>query len=196
MLGIGGKKPFIPGVRDIAGAAGAYGVGSSAMICPLEREDAQTLLLDYAAGRLDTARAAMLEKHTENCAACSSFLMEQAAVWSALDAWEPMPVKMDFNRRLWQRIDAATNAPWGRTFADWLRFGGWKPVFPLAVAVLVIAGGFLLDHPHGTAPASSSPTMQGVSYSEAEQLEQTLDDIQLLRQLDSDPTSDSSKKPL
>ena len=68
------------------------------MNCPLQREETQDLLLEYSAGRLDAAQAAMLEQHTENCAACSAFLVEQAAVWSALDAWEPMPVKMDFNR--------------------------------------------------------------------------------------------------
>ena len=165
------------------------------MKCPLQREETQDLLLEYSAGRLDAARAAMLEEHTENCAACSAFLVEQAAVWSALDVWEPMPASMDFNRRLWQRIDTAATAPWYRALVDSLRFGGWKPVFPLAAAILVIAGGFLLDHPGGT-PSVSSPTVQGVSFSEAEQLEQTLDDIQLLRQLDSVATPSDSTKPM
>ncbi|HTA44304.1 MAG TPA: zf-HC2 domain-containing protein [Bryobacteraceae bacterium] len=165
------------------------------MNCPLQREETQDLLLDYSAGRLDAARAAMLEQHTENCAACSTFLADQAAVWSTLDVWEPMPASMDFNRRLWQRIDAAATAPWYRTLVDSLRFGGWKPVFPLAVAILVIAGGFLMDHPGGV-PAVSPPTAQGVSFSEADQLEQTLDDIQLLRQLDSVAPSSDTTKPM
>jgi hypothetical protein len=126
---------------------------------------------------------------------CSAFLVDQAAVWSALDAWEPVPASMDFNRRLWQRIDAAATAPWYRTLVDSLRFGGWKPVFPLAAAILVIAGGFLLDHPGG-APSVAPPTVQGVSFSEADQLEQTLDDIQLLRQLDAVASSSDTTKPM
>lgn len=163
------------------------------MICPLEREETRNLLLDYSAGRLDAARAALLDRHMENCAACQTFRLEQSAVWDALDAWEPMPVSIDFNRRLWQRIDAAANAPWHRALADSLRFASWKPVFPLAVAILVIAGGFLLDHPNGGTVAPA-PAVQRVSFSEADQLEQTLDDIQLLRQLDSATASGDSKK--
>lgn len=165
------------------------------MTCPLQKEDTRELLLDYSAGRLDVARAAMLERHMESCADCSAFFAEQSAVWNALDAWEPMPASLDFNRRLWQRIDAAASAPWYRTLVDSLRFGGWKPLFPVAVAILVIAGGFLLDHPNssGIRPV---PTVQGVSFSEADQLEQTLDDIQLLRQLDSVTTPGDNSKPM
>ena len=55
----------------------------------------------------------------------------------------------------------------------------WKPVFPLAVAVVVITAGFLLDHPGDRAD------VRGVSVKEADQVEQTLDDIQLLHQFDS-----------
>lgn len=165
------------------------------MICPLQNEETRDLLLDYSAGRLDAARAALLERHMETCAACGAFHAEQSAVWTALDAWEPMPASLDFNRRLWQRIDDAANAPWYRALIDSLRFGGWKPVFPVAVALLVIAGGFLLDHPRETKTAPVPP-VQGVSFREADQLEQTLDDLQLLRQLDSVPISADSSKPM
>lgn len=164
------------------------------MNCPLGSEETRDLLIDYSAGRLDTAAAAALDRHVENCADCGAFLREQAAVWNALDAWEPAPVSIDFNRRLWLRIDDAANAPWYRLLADSLRFANWKPAFPLALAVLAIAGGFLLDHQRRNAPASPA-TVQGVSFTEADQLEQTLDDIQLLRQLDSvTPQNGSSKR--
>lgn len=163
------------------------------MRCPLEREETQDVLLDYSAGRLNPARAATLEAHMEECAACNSFRMEQSAVWDALDVWEPAPASMDFNRRLWQRIDAAANAPWYRTLADSLRFGGWKPAIPVALAVLAIAGGFLLDHPSGS---TATPAVQPVSFTEADQLEQTLDDMQLLRQLDSATSPGDSQKQM
>jgi anti-sigma factor RsiW len=159
------------------------------MNCPLLREETADVLLDYTAGRLDPSRSALIERHMKGCAACDAFRLEQAAVWHALDVWEPAPVSLDFNRKLWQRIDA--QVPWYRSLADALRFGNWKPAAPLAVAILVIAGGFLMDHQgdrvpnSGAVPTIQGVSVQGVSVNEADQLEQTLDDIQMLRQLDS-----------
>ena len=172
----------------------------SGMNCPLQREETADLLLDYSARRLDTARAAMLERHMESCRECTKFRAEQTVVWDALDRWESMPVSMDFNRRLWRRIEAAAGSPWYRTLADALRRANWKPVFPLAAATLAIAGGFLLDHPGNRMPENgkdSSPvSVEGVSVTQADQLEQTLDDIQMLRQLDvaNAPSGGDSKR--
>ena len=151
------------------------------MNCPLKRVETTDLLLEYSARRLDAVKAAALERHVEVCGECSAFLAAQTAVWDALDEWEPPPVSMDFNRRLWQRIDRAAELPWYRGLFKALGAANWKPVFPMAAAVLVIAGAFLLDH-RGEMPVTPTP---GVSIIEADQLEQTLDDIQLLRQLDS-----------
>jgi hypothetical protein len=132
----------------------------------------------------------------ENCARCGDFLEQQAAVWDALDEWEPMPsVSMDFNRRLWQRIDAAASAPWYRGLFDTLRAASWKPAFPVAAAILAIAGGFLLDH-QGHRQVAPQAAVPGVSITEADQLERTLDDIQLLRQLDSVPAPNGASKTM
>jgi hypothetical protein len=147
------------------------------MTCPLQTEQTD-LLLDYSAGRLDARRMADLTQHMESCPNCALFRMEQKAVWDALDLWEPAPVNMDFNRRLWRRIDAAAAAPWYVCLAEWFRFDNWKPMIPLTAAVLMIAAGFFLDHPGARNPAA------GISVREADQVEQTLDDIQLLNQLD------------
>jgi anti-sigma factor RsiW len=165
------------------------------MTCPLLKEETADVLLDYSAGRLDAARTAMLERHMKTCAACDTFRLEQSAVWEALDAWEPMPVSLDFNRRLWQRIDEAAEAGWYRGLVKSLRFGNWKPVVPLAAAILVIAGGFMLDHP-GDRAVNSGTSVQGVSVSEADQLEKTLDDIQMLHQLDSVTAPSGSSKQM
>jgi anti-sigma factor RsiW len=166
------------------------------MNCPLKRVETTDLLLEYSARRLDASKAAVLARHIEVCAECSAFLAGQTAVWDALDAWEPPPVSMDFNRRLWQRIDRAAEMPWYRGLFDALRAANWKPVFPMAAAVLVIAGGFLLDHrgERAVTPNSATPGVSGVSIIEADQLDQTLDDIQLLRQLDSVAPSGSSDR--
>jgi anti-sigma factor RsiW len=164
------------------------------MTCPLQTQETD-LLLDYSTGRLDAARTAMLSRHVESCPACSSFRTEQTAVWNALDLWEPAPVNMDFNRRLWQRIDAAGAAPWYRSLRNSLHFANWKPLIPLTAAILVIAAGFLLDHPRDSAPVPGVSVM-GVSLKEADQVEQTLDDIQLLQQLDAvmPPNAGNSKR--
>jgi anti-sigma factor RsiW len=154
------------------------------MNCPLRKEETAHILLDYSAGRLDAARTAVLERHMEHCADCGAFLAEQAAVWDALDAWQPAPVSLDFNRRLWQRIDAADAAPWYERLIESLRFAQWKPVVPLTAAILLIAAGFLFDHPGGKSSLPGAPAVaNSVSVTEAEQVEQTLDDIQLLHQL-------------
>jgi len=163
------------------------------MICPLKSEvngadvsgeDAVDVLLDYSAGRLDESRLALFERHIAVCAECSAFLAGQAEVWQTLDAWEPEPVSVDFNRRMWQKIDAAEAAPWYRKLADSLRFGAWKPALPLAAAVFLVTTGFMMDHQRTVSVAPNVANAAGVSVTEAEQVEKTLDDIQLLRQLD------------
>ena len=153
------------------------------MNCPLLSEETD-LLLEYAAGRLDPARSALLERHMQSCARCAAFRTEQTELWNALDAWEPEPVSLSFNRTLWQRIDAIAAEPWHRRLIDSLRFGAWKPALPLAAAVCVITAGFLLDHANAPRPNSVAGA-SGVSITEADQVEKTLDDFQLLRQLDS-----------
>src|SRR5579863_9717746 len=134
MLGVGGEKPAVPRLRDLASEIVAHGYGNgygrTAMTCPLQSEETY-LLLDYSAGRLDAARAAILAHHLETCSDCASFRKEQKTVWNALDAWEPAPVSIDFNRRLWQRIEASAIEPWYRSLAESFRFANWKPVVPL-----------------------------------------------------------------
>jgi anti-sigma factor RsiW len=158
-------------------------MNGGAMNCPSRTEENRAILLDYAAGRLDAARTALFKEHMANCAECAAFIATQAMLWDTLDAWEPGPVSLDFNRRLWQRIDAAETAPWYKQLADSLRFAAWKPVIPLTAAALLIAAGFLYDHPgrNATDPAANSAA---VRTTDVEQVEQTLDDIQLLHQFD------------
>jgi anti-sigma factor RsiW len=156
---------------------------NGAMNCPSRTEENRELLLDYVAGRLDATRTALFRQHMVDCADCAEFTSRQAMLWETLDAWEAGPVSLDFNRRLWQRIDAAENAPWYKQLADAVRFAAWKPVIPLTAAALLIAAGFLYDHPgsRNTNPAGNSAA---VRMTDVEQVEQTLDDIQLLHQFD------------
>jgi anti-sigma factor RsiW len=161
------------------------------MNCPLQSEDTLDLLLDFSAGRLDSARSSLLERHMDSCARCAAFRAEQTELWNALDAWEPEPVGSRFNRRLWQRIDAIALEPWYRRFLDGFRFRAWKPAFPLAAAACIITAGFLLDH--ANTPASKGVAgASGVSVAEVDQVEKALDDIQLLRRLDSASHADTN----
>ncbi len=154
------------------------------MNCPLLAEDTTDVLLDYSAGRLDAKRTAMLETHMLSCVRCAAFRAEQTEVWAALELWEPEPVSMGFNRSLWQKIEESASASWYRKLVDALRFGAWKPVFPLAAAVFVVAAGFVFDHQGTGTPAPGILNGSGVSMNEVDQVEKTLDDLQLLRQFD------------
>jgi anti-sigma factor RsiW len=158
------------------------------MKCPLSHADTADVLLDYSAGRLDKARASLLTRHMETCDACAAFGAQQAALWSALEEWEPEPVSMDFNRRMWQKIDLLEATPWYRRVADSLRLGTWKPGFALAAAVVLVATAFVMDHGDNVAV---SP---GVSITEVDQVEKTLDDVQLLKQFDSTVTETAASK--
>ena len=110
------------------------------MNCPMESGGNAGLLLDYAAGKLKTDARAQMERHIETCPACREFAGGQQTVWHALDNWEPADVSMDFDRRLYARIEQ--DVSW------WTRLV--RPLNPLfrhsvpigAAAGLVIVAGF------------------------------------------------------
>lgn len=158
------------------------------MKCPLSLEDGADVLLDYSAGRLDKARGSLLARHMETCHACAAFGARQGALWSALDEWEPEPVSMDFNRRMWRKIDLLEATPWYRRLGNSLRPGSWKPGFALAAAVVLVATAFVMDH------SETVVVSPGVSITEVDQVEKTLDDVQLLKQFDSTVTETAASK--
>ena len=166
------------------------------MICPLLSEDSMAVLLDYSAGRLDQTQTALFERHVESCESCAAFLGEQTSLWQTLGEWETPPVSLDFNRRLWRRIDGLRSQPWYRRFSASVRFGGWKPAIPLAAGVFVVAAGFMMDHRGLTPVSPSAAAGGGVSVIEVDQVEKTLDDIQLLKQLDTSGTETGAARTL
>ena len=88
------------------------------MACPLKSDDTFDVLLDYSAGKLDSVRSSWLEQHSMICSDCSAFLAGQTELWQSLDVWDPEPVSLDFNRRLWQRIEAETVPTWRSKLRD------------------------------------------------------------------------------
>jgi hypothetical protein len=96
---------------------------------------------------------------------------------------------------MWQKIDLLDAAPWHRRLADSLRLGSWKPGFALVAAVVLVATAFVMDHSGAVAVSPSvSITEPGVSITEVDQVEKTLDDVQLLKQFDSTVTETAASK--
>ena len=140
------------------------------------------MLLSYLDRQLSPDSMEAMDRHVAHCAECTRMVEAQRAVWRALDQWEPIAVSADFDDRVMARI-AADGSPadrpvwWRRALEFPVSFGWWKPAMPLAavcvalLAVSVWRGPSLPDH---------SPTMDS---SEAQQLEDALADVDMLRQL-------------
>ena len=143
--------------------------------CRLKESDRANLLLE------PQKAAAVL--HFESCPACAEASMRQVLLFLALDAWKVPEVSASFNRILYAKIDAAMVSPWYERWSAALRQTFAQPAFAVAAVALVTIGGFLLDHPAGLTSRLTSATVQ-VSSLEAEQLERTLEDLEMLHQFD------------
>ena len=151
------------------------------MNCPFRNrdrnhnEDEIDILLDYAAGLLEASRAAQLRRHAQTCNECSVFLNGQSQVWGVLDEFSAPALTVNFTPGVWQKIDAgAASETWFTRFCQAMREGIWRPAIALAVTAAFIATGFVYDH------RASAVT---VSVAEADQLQHTLEDLQLLQSL-------------
>lgn len=144
------------------------------------------MLVAYAAGALDPETAHALERHLAACAACRSMAADQAAVWKALDAWEAPAVSPDFDRRLYRRIDQEVRFTWWQRLLRPFRPMPLRQALPLtASAGLLLMAGLLLQHRDPVAPVARHREIV-----RANQVERTLDDLDLLRQFG---TADSAE---
>jgi len=177
------------------------------MSCQIRSEEHTDHLLAYSAGKLRGEAAAKLKMHMQACEECAAVGKAQSDVWNLLDNWEVRPVSTDFNRRLYARIEANSSASWWERFAssvnEFLRPVFARPAFPLAAASLAIAAGFVLDHPGRSLFSTAKPAELHASSAdvsgkvdlnrvEADQVEATLDDIDMLREFE--PKQDDSGK--
>jgi len=166
--------------------------GASSMKCEIESESAE-LLLAYCARKLDPQTQIALERHLSVCPACREFQQTQEAVWQALDAWEAAPVTPDFDRRLYRRIEEETaRASW------WSRLmRPFRPMFeaplmsrgvPLAAAAcLLVLAGVILERPNSVA-ISEEVAAEAI---QPDQVERTLDDMEMLQQFRLTQVNDS-----
>ena len=156
------------------------------MQCPLKSKQGAEILLDYSSGRLTPDVLAMFQSHMELCVDCRAFATAQSATWEALDIWEPMPIPADFDRKLYARIDQYEKSGWWTKL--WQRSiwqsGSFGPSMPIATACVTLAVGVMLYLPMNNKPAVdlTSPQIK-IESSDLEQIETTLEDIEMFKQL-------------
>lgn len=157
------------------------------MNCPLGNHEDAEILVAYGSGKLDAAKTAMLEEHIHGCAECHEFVRGQQAVWDALDAWEPEPVSPDFNRRLYQRIDARVSW-WDRLLQPFRQLAVHKSLSLAAAAGLMLAIGVVLNQ-SATTPPPQPPPHNSVNVSDRDALQpdqvvKALDEMEALSRFD------------
>jgi len=154
------------------------------MNCPMESRERVKWLLDYRTGKLGPELEARLEEHIAACGACREFARGQRVVWEALDGWEAAPVSTDFDRRLYRRIEAQV-AWWElllRPFRPPLRaVTPRRMLAATAAACLLLTAGALLEQP-AILPAPAPSDMAQVDTVQPEQVERTLDTMEMLNE--------------
>jgi len=161
------------------------------MYCPLKGGDGAgvingaEVIINYVARTLDADADSGFQRHLATCSKCREAVAAQEAVWSALDAWHPVPVSADFDRQLFRRIAGEERGRGWRGLQ--LPDSWWRPAMPVAAACAVLFGAFVLQYP---APklAQEAQTQPKL---EIEQVEHALDDMELLRQLGVEALSDN-----
>ena len=146
------------------------------MNCPMEARQGSELLLEYTAGRLAPQAATALEAHLESCARCREFAQSQKMVWQAMEAWEAEPVSMDFDRRLFARIEQAPASWWARLTGQVMHHA--VPV--AAAAGVMIMAGLMLERPAVT-PVEPPQESAQVETLGPEQVQSALEDMEMLR---------------
>jgi anti-sigma factor RsiW len=147
------------------------------MQCPVRNVEHAEILLDYCSGKLRAESLVSFESHLAGCLECKEFCVRQKAAWTALDVWEAEPVSEKFDVALYARIEAFENRSWWRRFA-------WRRALSLGAACAAVAIALFVHAPvnRPKAPASVHETTR-VETVEPEQLERTLEDLEMLKQL-------------
>ncbi len=151
------------------------------MECPAKTREGTEVLMDHCAGRLEAEVAAAVERHIQQCGVCREFCRAQARVWSALDAWEAEPVSESFDARLLDRIEEDDR----RSLWKWI----WRPALPVAAAAMVVVAVLLLRAPNGT---NTPVEGKNVDVVDVDQVERTLDDLDMLKQLYAVPQAEAA----
>jgi hypothetical protein len=155
------------------------------MHCPILTKENSEILLDYCARKLTPEMTAAFENHMESCADCRAFSDAQKSVWEALDGWQPMSISQDFDTKLYARIEQHENSGWWTRL--WHR-GIWQPrsfgpAMPVATACVTLALGVMLYLPGNKPSVDHQAPQTKMENSDLDQLEITLEDIEMFKQL-------------
>lgn len=164
--------------------------GDAPYRCPLQEGEQAALFLAWMEGTMAPEETVRLEAHAAGCASCREVLEGQKAVWSALEAWEPETVSQDFNRRLYAAIDAEQAQPWWKRMLERAFPFPLRPAVPVAATCLLVIGVFLFQTPR----AVDVENKQAVMFDrvDVEQVDRSLDDLDLLRELNEELKLDAS----
>jgi hypothetical protein len=159
------------------------------MQCPIQTKENAGVLLDYCARKLNPETTALLDRHMASCPDCQAFASAQMSVWEALDSWEAEPISTSFDRTLYARIEEREARKnwfghlWDRLAGPMVSPSGWLPAMPVAAACLTLVAVFVLNVP-GDKPAREGFVDNArVEVVDVEQVERTLEDIEMLKQL-------------
>jgi anti-sigma-K factor RskA len=157
------------------------------MECPLENGNGAELIVAYGARTLAPEAEAAFVRHMASCSNCREMAAAQQAVWLALDAWAPEPISSNFDERLYQRIATEEQGTWWQRLvrANW----SWRPAMPVAAACAVMIAAFLIQRP-ASPPAPQSQSQPPVRI---EQVQRALDDIEMLKQLGVESTTEKTR---
>lgn len=169
------------------------------MICLNKNKQGTETLLDYCAGTLEPERAAAVENHARECAACRTLIAEQTNLWKALEEMEAPEISADFDARLYARIASEQARPAWRAWWDRMSLSGlslpghrWAPLVAGLAATAILAVGLVVNtplfHPH-TAPDVSRQIRPDAV--DVEQLEVTLQDLEIL----TPPSTSAASRP-
>jgi anti-sigma factor RsiW len=142
-----------------------------------DRENAG-VLLEYVERKLTPDVAAAFERHLDACPACREAVGAQQTVWAALDAWNAAEISPDFNRRLYERIESEEGRAWWRRLFQPVLPWSLRPAMPLAAACMVLVAVLVFQ-----GPGEVERQTKSVQTIDIEQVERTLDDLEMLKQL-------------
>jgi anti-sigma factor RsiW len=158
------------------------------MKCPIQGNEEPDFLLDYCARRLPPAEEATIDEHIAACVRCRHLVDGQRALWDTLDVWEAAPVSADFNRRLYARIEQEEHTSFGlkslRAIAARLTPFPWRAFAAVTAVCAAFVAALLIRLPDsGTKMEPAKPRVR-IEKVDMQQLERTLDDLDMLAQLD------------
>lgn len=137
----------------------------------------------YAAGTLPAGEAAALESHIAVCEACGARAAAQKDVWAALDLWEPVAISEDFDTRLYERIAAEGGRKWWHFLLRPEISFSFRTAGPVALACFALVAAFFYRNTPPAAGPFHPPTVSIPQNVDADQVERTLDDLEMLKQL-------------